>query len=213
MASGRGEKKKRKSSLCCFVFSLKCDLKEIVSVNCQNGLTTAKLQCWERGTASFQECWGREVAPMLLHATWCWQKGWQRGSVAWTCWDSHWREVDTSTGAGKPHPELLTLCHDGWSQQETRYLTWTLASPTSQLNYLKNELDYLIPSIWKIDVYTHTHTPKLFKKGSLCFWLILTHDGMNQKYRPSTHCSRAELKLMQMSMKNEKCSFPRKMRA
>ena len=34
-----GEKKK-KSSLCCFVFSLKCDLEEIVSVNWR---TTAKL--------------------------------------------------------------------------------------------------------------------------------------------------------------------------
>jgi len=52
MAFGRGIKK---LSLCCFVFSLKCDLKEIVTAYWQNGLTIAQLQCWERGSVLLSE--------------------------------------------------------------------------------------------------------------------------------------------------------------
>lgn len=118
----------------------------------------------ERGTAPLQERWGREVAIIPLHPAWCWEKGWQRGSVKWTCWDSHRREVDASIGIGKSHPVYPQRAPDSlsWWLKPTRNQIPDLGiSFSNKVNWTTQRmLDYLISLMWKIAGYMHTYTPK-----------------------------------------------------
>ena len=176
MASGRGRKRNQ-------AFAVLSLVSGVIGGNHLSG--TAKqadsCQCWERGTAPLQEQRGREVGVSPSHPVGCWEKGWQRGSVAWACWDSHWREGATSIGAGKPCPVYPQRALDSpswWLKpQETRYLTGTLVSPMKSAELPEGRTWLFNP----------------FNLKNRCIYAY-----MDQKDGPSTHSGCAELQSMWM---------------